>query len=84
METKTVKGIAAGVLAGAAIGAGAALLLAPQSGRETRKDVRKRVEDLKAQADSFVADIKERDEAFCKAVKEGADDYRRDMMAKYG
>ncbi|PPD57600.1 YtxH domain-containing protein [Dehalogenimonas etheniformans] len=84
MEKGKVMGIAAGVLAGAAFGAGAALLLAPQSGRKTRSDIRKRAEDLKARADSFVADIKERDEAFCQAVKEGADDYRRDMMAKYG
>ena len=84
MGKSTVKGIVGGVLAGAIVGAGLALLFAPQPGRKTRKEIVKRADEIKARADNFVANIKERDEAFCKAVKEGADNYRKEMMAKIG
>jgi gas vesicle protein len=84
MDRGTTKGIVAGVLTGAAVGAGLALLFAPQPGRKTRKEMMKRADDFKARADNFVANIKERDEAFFKAVKEGADNYRKEMIAKIG
>jgi len=79
-----VKGIVAGVLVGAAVGAGVALFLTPQSGRKTRKEIMKRADEIKSRAGDFMANIKERDEAFYKAVKEGADNYRKEMMTKIG
>ena len=82
MDRRIVRGIVAGVLAGGAVGAGLALLLAPQSGRKTRKEIQNRADDLRERADKFVAEIKERGEAFMKAVREGTDNYRKEMMAK--
>jgi hypothetical protein len=42
----------------------------------------KRADELKVRADNIIANVKERDEAFCKAVKESADNYRKEMLAK--
>lgn len=42
--------VALAVIAGAAIGAAVALMLAPRSGRETRKVLRRGAEDLRASA----------------------------------
>jgi len=41
----------AGVLVGAGIGAAATLMLAPQSGQETREEIRERGFELKSRAD---------------------------------
>ena len=41
----------AGLVVGAAIGAAAALLYAPQSGKETREDILERLDDVKARVD---------------------------------
>jgi gas vesicle protein len=84
MDKGMVKGVVAGVLGGAVVGVGLALLFAPQSGRKTRREIQKRADDMKARADEFVANIKERDAEFCKAVREGADNYRKEMTAKIG
>lgn len=43
----------AGLLAGAAVGSIAALLLAPKSGKETREDLRKKLEDLEKEFDNL-------------------------------
>jgi gas vesicle protein len=84
MDKGMVKGVIAGVLGGAVVGAGLALLFAPQSGRKTRREIQKRADEMKMQADEFVANIKEQDAEFCKAVREGADNYRKEMTAKIG
>ena len=83
MKKGTVKGIAVGVLAGAAAGAGLALLFAPQSGGKTRQEIQKRAGEMKTRADEFVANIKERDAEFRRAVKEGADNYPKEMTANW-
>lgn len=82
MDKKTIGGLAGGILAGAAIGAGLALLYAPQSGRKTRKELQKQASEMRARADEFISEIKEKDEAFRRAIKQGADEYRREMLAK--
>ena len=41
-----------GVVLGAVIGAGAALLLAPQSGKETRDELLERLDDIKEKVDA--------------------------------
>jgi gas vesicle protein len=47
------------VLAGAAIGAAMALLLAPRSGRETRRVLRKRADGLRETAGTVIDDTTE-------------------------
>ena len=84
MDKVNLKGVAAGIVAGAAVGAGLALLFAPQSGRKTRREIQKRADELKVRADNFVASIRERDEAFCRDFKEGAENYRKEMLARIG
>jgi gas vesicle protein len=53
----------AGVLIGGLVGAAAALLVAPQSGEETRKQLTKTSEDLRDRAQDVVEDARERAEA---------------------
>lgn len=45
---------------GGVVGAGVALLLAPQSGRETRQKIRKFTEDVKDKTADYVDDVKEK------------------------
>lgn len=45
-------------LLGGIVGAGLALLLAPQSGRETRQRIRELVEDAKERAADYVDEVK--------------------------
>ena len=45
------------LLIGLALGAGAALLLAPQSGEETRRDIKRRARRAQAAAQDFVEDV---------------------------
>ncbi len=47
------------VLAGAVIGAGAALMFAPKTGAEMRGDVRRRVRELTANANEKVSRVRE-------------------------
>lgn len=50
---KSGKTFLAGLLAGAAIGGILALLFAPQSGRETREQLRQKMAELEKEIDSF-------------------------------
>ena len=84
MDRGQITGLAAGVLVGAAIGAGLGLLYAPQSGRKTRKELQRQALEMKERTDDLVSKIKERDEEFCRAIKQGAEDYRREILAKAG
>ncbi len=54
------KGFAAGLLLGALIGAGVALLFAPQSGEETRRLIRRRARRFAADARDRYDDLKEK------------------------
>lgn len=47
-------------LLGGVIGAGTALLLAPQSGKKTRKQIKDLAEDIKDQAVEYVDELKKR------------------------
>ncbi len=53
----------AGVLIGGLVGAAVALLIAPQSGEETRKQLTKTSEDLRDRAQDIIEDARERAEA---------------------
>jgi len=47
-------------LLGGLVGAGFALLLAPQSGRETRQKIKELSDDVKEKAMGYVGDVKEK------------------------
>jgi len=47
-------------LLGGIVGAGFALLMAPQSGRETRQRIKDFTEDVKGKAKDYVGDVKEK------------------------
>jgi gas vesicle protein len=74
MEKGTMRGLAIGLIAGAAIGAGLGLLFAPQAGKKTRKEIMDRAED-------FTDDVKERVEKFSDIVGDKTDKYRRKIMS---
>jgi len=63
-EEKTMKGLAAGLLIGGAIGGAIALLYAPKSGRQLRYDISKKTNELlldgKTSADELWTDTKEK------------------------
>jgi gas vesicle protein len=59
-ENGNVRGLAVGLVLGVLIGAGAALLLAPQSGEDTRRLIRKRARRLARGAHDTYDDLKDR------------------------
>jgi len=69
-------------LLGGIVGAGVALLLAPQSGRETREKIRDYAEDIKDRVNSTVAsgkDLFEEKKSVIKtAVEAGKEAYERE------
>ena len=70
-------------LAGAAVGAGLGILFAPKSGSETRKELKKKLDDLVAQVKKI--DIKEVKADFDKKVeeiKEGLADLDREKVVE--
>lgn len=79
---------ALGALIGGAIGAVAALLTAPKSGKETREDLKKKVDSIKTdtekkvqeaskQAETIAKDVKHQAEETVKGVKSQADELKR-------
>jgi gas vesicle protein len=65
---------AAGLLIGALIGAGVALLFAPQSGADTRKMIRKRSKKIAAGAQDRFDDVKNRIRAARRKAEEAISD----------
>lgn len=62
---------AIGALFGAAVGAVAALLTAPKSGKETREDIKRKAGELKSEAANKADDVRKK-----------ADDVRKDVESK--
>ena len=67
----------AGFLLGGLIGAGAALLLAPQSGEETREQIRQKGVDLQGKAEETMAEARQKVEAVTADVKRRAEDLQQ-------
>jgi gas vesicle protein len=60
----------AGLGVGALVGAVAALLLAPKSGKDTREDIRAAADDLRHKADKVIADLSVSSEELVRKSKE--------------
>ena len=64
------KGFVAGLLVGSAIGAGTALLKAPRSGEETRKQIQKKATEAQNKAGDTVQQVRKRAEEIGDQVTE--------------
>lgn len=67
----------AGIAAGAIIGAGLALLYAPQSGEETRKQIKKKAEEVKNKAIEAKKETLAKMEKMKATAKERAEDVKK-------
>ncbi|MEN2994279.1 MAG: YtxH domain-containing protein [Thermodesulfovibrio sp.] len=56
----SVKALLLSFLLGGFVGAGLALLLAPQSGKDTRAKIKETAEDVKEKAESYIREAKEK------------------------
>jgi gas vesicle protein len=74
MRTDETTRIASAFLAGGLIGAGIALLYAPKSGRQTRKDISRAARSIKRDTTELVEDTIESVNDFVGDVKERASD----------
>jgi gas vesicle protein len=68
-----VGGILVAFMAGMVVGAGVALLYAPQTGKETRRMLAKKAEELKDEAEEIVDDVLEKGKKVLKEKKEQFD-----------
>ncbi len=68
-----VGGVLVAFMAGIVVGAGVALLYAPQSGKETRKLLAKKADELKEEAEGIVDDVLEKGKKALKEKKEQFD-----------
>lgn len=59
-----------GIIAGAVLGAAAALLYAPQSGSETRKDIKDKLDELEKELDITKDKLKEKGGVFKDELKD--------------
>lgn len=76
-DNRELFNFASGLILGAVIGAGVALLTAPQSGQRTRRKIRRRAGDIRHGAE-------DRWDEFADEVKEKVDDAVRGARKKLG
>lgn len=69
-----IKSVAGAFLLGGLIGAGIALLYAPKSGRETRRDISRAAKNIKRDAVELVEDTIQSVDSFAGEVKDMASD----------
>ena len=67
----------AGILIGGLVGAAVSLLLAPQSGEETRTLIKTKSIELKDQASTQAADVRAKAEAYAADLRTRAEEYSR-------
>ncbi len=65
------------LIAGAAIGAGAALLLAPHSGRHTRRRIRRQAEAVQEYLEEAIEELQEQAREFKEAAEKAVRDVRK-------
>lgn len=81
-DTSDLGSFLAGFIIGGLIGAGAALLLAPQSGEETRTLIRDKSIELKDKAVATAEDVRVRAEQLAQETKEKATDFVEDQKMR--
>ena len=72
----------AGLVIGALVGAGAALLMAPQSGEETRAQIRDASVELKDRADTTIAEARAKAEAITADARRRAEEITADARKR--
>lgn len=82
-EKSTFGAFLIGFLSGAAIGAGLALLFAPQSGKETREKIKDVAEEVKDKISDLVGDTKEFIAEQKKAIKDAVEAGKEAMRKAY-
>lgn len=70
--TENKGGLAKGLLIGGIVGAAAALLLAPKSGRELRSDITNRYMDVQDKTKRAVAEVKDKTRSMIRQVEQQA------------
>lgn len=70
----SAKSVFLSFLLGGIVGAGLALLLAPQSGRETRAKIKETAEDIKEKAEAYIKEAKEKIASTLEKAKETLDE----------
>src|SRR5262245_33728185 len=78
-----IVGFSVGLLCGAAIGAAIALLAAPKSGAEMRRDVRKSVDRMKRQASAKMSDVAERGRRALQAGRDAFSDVAKHAASEH-
>lgn len=81
-DNSSVKGIMIGFLAGGAIGGLTALLLAPKSGRELRKDISKRSKKLIEDGEEYLGTAKIKASEIISDGRKKAEDMIREAKSK--
>jgi gas vesicle protein len=81
-ENSSAKGIMIGFLAGGAIGGLTALLFAPKSGRELRKDISKKSKKLIEDGEEYLESTKVKASEMISESRKKADDLIRDAKSK--
>ena len=73
---------ALGALFGAAVGAVAALLTAPKSGKETRADLKKKADEMKSTAEKKASEVRATAEKKANELKTKADAVSKDVQTQ--
>lgn len=81
-NNNTGKGLFWGFLAGGVIGAVVALLYAPKSGRELRKDIKDKTDEYIGEAEKYMADAKERAKSLINEGRKKSDKIIDDAKTK--
>jgi gas vesicle protein len=76
------KGLLIGLLAGGIVGAAIALLYAPKSGRELRKDIKDKTDDYIGEADRYIADAKHKAKDLINEGKKRSDKLIQDAKSR--
>jgi gas vesicle protein len=81
-KVRTTKGFLAGVLVGGLAGAGAMLLLAPQSGKRTRAKIQQKSIELREQASDSLDDAVAQVRVKARQVKSGMSDKAEELQQR--
>lgn len=85
-NSKNVAGVLAGLLAGAAVGIVLGLLYAPEEGKETRKKIKHKANELKDEAidqyGNLSSQVRETAQSLTNSVKEGYEKYKDQAASK--